>query len=114
MRPRRKPLILLLVKRAVFFLMVMCALSFFLYGIGTSQDFLESTQFGLLRLSSVLGLLLAVGSGYGVVIDVFYTFASRSKIFIWGAVAYACSALLGAVVALLANGILVVVSGNIS
>lgn len=114
MRPKPKPLILLLVKRAVFFLTIVCALTVFLYGIGTAQDFLESTQLGLLRLSAVLGLLLAVGSVYGLILDVAYSIVSRLRRFLWGAAAYCASALFGIGVALLSNGVLVLIAGNVA
>ncbi|MFA6507055.1 MAG: hypothetical protein WCT14_13195 [Treponemataceae bacterium] len=93
---------------------VICALTVFLYGIGTAQDFLESTQLGLLRLAAVLGLLLSVGSAYGLILDIVYSVFFRLRHFFWGAVAYCVSAVFGIAVALLSNGILVLVSGNVS
>jgi len=114
MRPRPKPLLVLLVKRAVLFLTVMSALSVFLYAVGTAQDFLESTQSGLIRLSALFGLLLAVASSYGFLLDVSYALFLRRRRLLWGALAYLFSAAFGFTVALAANGILVLTAGNLS
>ncbi len=96
------------------FLAVMSALTLFLYGVGTAQDFLESTQIGLLRLSSLFGLLLTVGSAYGALLDVFFAFARRNRRFLLGSLAYVLSALFGAAAAVFSNGVLVVAAGNLA
>jgi hypothetical protein len=101
-------------KRIVFFLAIMSSLSMFLYGIGTAQDFLESTQMLLLRLAAALGLLLSIGSTCGFSLDLGYTFIERSPRFLLGAFAYIFAAALGISVTLFSHGILVLVAGNLS
>lgn len=114
MRLRRKPLLVLLVKRAVLFLTIMGGVTIFLYGVGTSQNFLEATQLGLLRLASLFGLLSAVGSLYGLALDLFFAYRLKARRFIAGAFAYALSAVFGVLVAAFSNGVLVAVAGNLS
>lgn len=114
MRPKRKPLLSLMIKRVVFFLATMGSLTVFLYGIGTAQDFLESTQLGLLRLSAAIGILLFLGSLFGLVLDVFYAAHARAPRSLWGAFAYLFALLFGAAIALFSNGILVLVAGNLT
>lgn len=114
MRPSRKPLIILLVKRAVLFLTVMCALVVFLYGIGNAQEFLDSTQVSLLGAASALGLLVAVGAAYGCALDVYAVFALRSKRYLIGGGVYLIVALFGLAVAVSASGLLVAISGRIA
>jgi len=114
MRPRRKPLIVLLVKRTVLFLSVVCALIIFLYAIGTVQEFLDSTQIGLLRAASSLGLLVAAGAAYGCVLDVWAAVALRNRRFLLGSGAYLLTAALGLAAAAFASGLLAVIAGNLS
>lgn len=113
MRPDPKPLIALLVKRAVLFMFVSCALALFLYAVGTAQDFLESTQLLLLRLSYLLALMLAIGALYGLLLDLFFAFRLRRKAFLLGVLSYALLAAIAVLVALFSGGILVAVVGNI-
>ena len=88
MRPKSKPLLILLVKRVVFLLAAMGALSLFLYGIGTAQDFLESTQLALLHLSASIGILLFCAAACGFMLDVAYALTERAPRLLWGAFAY--------------------------
>jgi len=92
----------------------MSALTVFLYGIGSAQEFLDSTQMVLLRLAAVLGILLFVCSICGFFLDIFYSIMERTIRFIWGACAYLFSTGFGVFVALFANGVLVLVAGNLS
>ena len=113
MRPDPKPLIALLVKRAVFFMFGSSSLSLFLYGVGTAQDFLESTQLLLLRLSYLSALLLAIGAVYGMLLDLYFAYRLRRKRFLWGVLAYAGLASFAVLVVLFCGGILVAVVGNL-
>jgi hypothetical protein len=113
MRPDPKPLIALLVKRAVLFMFGSCALSLFLYAVGTAQEFLESTQLLLLRLSYLSALLLAIGAVYGLLLDLFFAYRLRRRTFLWGVLAYAGLASFAVLVVLLSGGILVAVVGNL-
>lgn len=114
MRPRRKPLLVLLVKRAVLFLAVNCAVSLFLYAVGTSQDFLDETQVFLLRSTALLGLLSAIGAIYGCAVDLYAAVMMKSRRFLIGFAAYLLVAFCGLMVTMFSNALLVAVAGNIS
>jgi hypothetical protein len=111
-RPKQKPLIVLMVKRVVFFLAIVCSLTAFLYGIGNAQDFLDSTQLVLLRLSATLGILLTVSAVFGMGIDIYFCIRGRSLRFLWGAFAYCLIVGFGVFSAVFFNGVLVLVAGN--
>jgi hypothetical protein len=64
-----KPIIALLVKRTVSLFFAICILTFFLYGVGTGQGFMDTTQFRLLNLSIIFGLFLGVGALYGIILN---------------------------------------------
>jgi hypothetical protein len=54
----KNPLLLMLIRRGVIFLALMSFFSVFLYGLGTRQGFTDASQFLLIRLSAVFGILL--------------------------------------------------------
>jgi hypothetical protein len=121
-----KPIIAFLVKRTVFFFFAICILTFLLYGIGTGQGFMDTTQFELLRLSIIFGLFLGVGSLYGIILNcvlfIRATGAARHGVrgsvrvsgarFAGGMGAYILMGLTGFVVAAAAAFILVAAEGN--
>jgi hypothetical protein len=111
-RPEKKPIIVILVKRAVLFFFFLCALTAFLYGIGTAQEFMDRTQLMLLRLSVVFGLFLGVGSIYGIALNFWLGFHDRKARFFGEAGIYIVLGIFGAVVAILAAFIIVVAGGN--
>ncbi|MDR3122629.1 MAG: hypothetical protein LBU16_02490 [Treponema sp.] len=111
-RPEKKPVIAILVKRAILFFFFLCALTAFLYGIGTAQEFMDRTQLLLLRLSVVFGLSLGVGSLYGIVLNCWLVFRDRKYRFFTGAGIYIVLGLFGAVIATLAAFIIVATGGN--
>jgi hypothetical protein len=111
-QPEKKPVIAILVKRAILFFFFLCALTVFLYGIGTSQEFMDRTQLMLLRLSVVFGLSLAVGSIYGIALNVWLVFHDHKYRFFGGAGLYIVLGLFGAVIATLASFIIVASGGN--
>jgi hypothetical protein len=111
-RPEKKPIIAILVKRAILFFFFLCALTVFIYGIGTAQEFMDRTQLMLLRLSVIFGLSLAVGSIYGIALNCWLVFHDRKYRFFTGAGAYIVLGLFGAVIATLAAFIIVAAGGN--
>jgi nitrate/nitrite transporter NarK len=110
-RPEKKPIIAILVKRTVFFFFILCVLTVFLYGIGTAQEFMDITQMFLLRVSVVLGLFQAVGSIYGLLLDLWFIFHDRKYRFLKDALMYSVLGILGVFVAA-AGTFIVVVSGG--
>jgi hypothetical protein len=111
-RPEKKPFIAILVKRAILFFFLLCVVTAFLYGIGTAQEFMDSTQLMLLRLSVVLGLSLAVGSVYGIALNFWLAFNDRKYRFFTGAGIYILLGIFGALMATLAAFIIVAAGGN--
>jgi hypothetical protein len=111
-QPEKKPLIAILVKRAILFFFFLCALTVFIYGIGTAQEFMDRTQLMLLRLSVVFGLSLAVGSMYGIALNCWFVFHDRKYRFFTGAGIYLVLGLFGGAIATLAALIIVAAGGN--
>jgi hypothetical protein len=111
-QPEKKPIIAILVKRAILFFFFLCALTVFLYGIGTAQEFMDRTQLLLLRLSVVFGLSLAVGSVYGIALNFWFVFHDRKYRFFTGAGMYIALGAFGAAVATLAAFVIVAAGGN--
>ncbi|MDR1399480.1 MAG: hypothetical protein LBJ41_06135 [Treponema sp.] len=112
-----KPIIALLVKRTVSFFFAICVLTFFLYGIGTDQGFMDTTQSNLLHLSVIFGLFLGVGSLYGIILDCILLVqgansARETKHYAGDIGAYIVIGLLGFAMAAAAAFILVVAEGN--
>ncbi|MDR2784413.1 MAG: hypothetical protein LBB83_00700 [Treponema sp.] len=73
----RNPLILMLIRRGAIFFTLMGLFSVFLYGLGTLQEFTDPTQFMLIRLSIVFGLLLFCGAVYGFILNFAFFFRFR-------------------------------------
>jgi hypothetical protein len=111
-QPKDKPIIAILVKRAILFVLFLCVLTMFLYGIGTVQEFMDRTQLMLLRLSVIFGLSLAVGSIYGIALNCWLVFHNRNYRFFTGAGLYIVFGLFGALIATLAAFIIVATGGN--
>jgi hypothetical protein len=109
-RPLKKPLIAILVRRAALFFFFLCVLVVFLYSIGTAQEFMDRTQLLLLRVSVVLGLSLAVGSVYGIILSVW--FRGKENRFLGGIGLYTALGIFGTAIATLAAFIMVVAGGN--
>ncbi|MDR3337048.1 MAG: hypothetical protein LBT16_07575 [Treponema sp.] len=71
---RRKPLILLLIKRFSIFFSLMTLLSIFLYSLGTIQEFTDFTQLFLLRETALFSLISGCVAAYGFFLNVFFFF----------------------------------------
>ena len=69
----------MLVNRTVIFLFLICLLTLFLYTAGTVQTFMDSTQLFLLGLYEVLGLLLLLGSAWGITFDLYRFYKDRKR-----------------------------------
>jgi hypothetical protein len=102
----------ILVSRAVFFFFLMCFLTVFLYAIGTVQGFMDSTQIMLLKIAAPLGLFLAAGAVYGIVLDFILFFGLKKIRFLGGAGLYLVMGIFGAVTALGAFFITAAAGGN--
>jgi hypothetical protein len=87
-------------------------LAVYLYGIGTAQRFMDRTQLLLLRLSVVLGISLAAGSLYGIILDIWLTVYKKKYRFLGGVGLYIVLGIFGAAIATLSVFIMVAAGGN--
>lgn len=113
-RPRKKPLIALLVKRTVFFFFFASIFIILLYAVGTVQDFMENTQIILLRLLVITGLFLSIAAVYGSLLNVGFLFIKRQKQFFLGIIPYLLLIVFGVSVSAAASFLLVIIGGNIN
>jgi hypothetical protein len=111
-RPEKKAVIEILVKRTVSFFFGMGLLTFFFYGIGTAQGFMDITQLLLLRLSVVWGLFLGVGSIYGIILTLWLARKGWKFLYARGLGAYIFLSLFGILAAATAALIIVTAGGN--
>jgi len=112
LRPKDRALVVLLLNRTVLFLFCMNLLTVFLYGIGTAQGFMDATQFLLLRLISVLGLLSGINALYALLLDLFMLLRTRTLHYLAGALAYLVVFSLGGGLSILSSFILVATAGS--
>jgi hypothetical protein len=110
--PKKKSILVILVKRTVFFFFTMCVFTVFLYCIGTIQGFMEITQQLLLRLTIILGFSLAVGAIYGILLDCWFVFHKKRRRFLGGIGGYIGMGLFGTLIAAAATFIVVISRGN--
>jgi hypothetical protein len=111
-RPKRKSILVILVKRTVLFFFTLCIFTVFLYGIGTIQGFMDTTQQLMLHLAIILGFSLAVGSIYGILLDFWFIFHEKKRSFFWGIGGYISMGLFGALIAAAATFIVTISRGN--
>ena len=104
----------IVINRTAIFFLVMCLLTMFLYAAGTVQEFIDSTQLGLLRLYSVLGIFLALTSFSGVVLNLWRLVTIKKGRYLFRAAAYTMLVLLAASTVLAAMFIVTMSGGNIS
>jgi hypothetical protein len=112
-RPEKKTITAILMKRGVIFLAVMLLLTGFLYAAGTAQGFTDQTQLLLLGLALTEGLVLAMGALYGMVSHLWLFLRNRNRRVFLGIGAYIALGLFGMLISALAAFILVLAGGNI-
>jgi hypothetical protein len=111
-RPEKKTITAILIKRGVVFLAMMLLLTGFLYAAGTIQGFTDQTQLLLLGLARKEGLGLAAGALYGIISNLWFFPLNRNRRVFWGTGAYIFLGLFGILMSALAAFILVLVGGN--
>ena len=108
----KERLLPILINRTTLFFFIMCILTLFLYAAGTAQNFTDSTQFALLTLYSVLGIILTITSISGIVLD-FGRFINTKKVrYFFRAGGYLFLVVFGAVTVLLVMAILALSGGD--
>ena len=103
----RKPFIIILVKRTISFFLGICILLLFLYGVGNSQGFIDSTQIKLLRGIIIAGFFLGVASVYAIFLNIWLTFYKK-KPYVKDIAYYIIIGIFGFVIAGLATFILTI------
>ncbi|MDR2078976.1 MAG: hypothetical protein LBP74_04560 [Treponema sp.] len=73
---------------------------------------MDTTQYVTLRLAIVMGFSLAVGSIYGILLDLWFIFRRKKYRFLWGIGGYISMGVFGVVIAALATFIVVISGGN--
>jgi hypothetical protein len=73
----KKPLPILIVKRASILLFILCFLAAFFWTVGSFRSFLEETQLMLLGLLRWASLCLVVASGIGIALSLLYLLLKR-------------------------------------
>jgi hypothetical protein len=113
-RPRKKPLIALLVKRTVLFFFFSSVMIILLYIVGTIQEFMESTQIILLRFLVIMSIFLAIGALYGGLLDAGFLIIKRQTQYLFGLFSYFLMIVIGIVISLIASFLLVLIGGNVT
>jgi hypothetical protein len=98
--------------RVTVFFLFMAILTIFLYAIGTAQDFMDSTQLMLLRLTVLWGALLATASFYGFVLDIIVFIRQRKFRSLGGVLVYLFLGTIGLAVLAGALFIITAAAGN--
>ena len=106
-----KILAIVLNRIAVFFFLI-CLLAVFLYIIVTRQGFLDETQFLLLRLAALSGVLLLISAIIGLIADIVFFIIAGRKRYLIGFFFFIFLAIAGGIFAYAANFIIMVSSGN--
>jgi hypothetical protein len=109
---KKRPVIVLWVKRTAIFFFSLSVLTVFLYAIGTAQEFMDRTQLLSLRLSVALGLCLAIDSLCGVVLNLWFFFQRREIRFLGNFGLYFVTGIFGSAMSTAAAFIIVASGGN--
>ena len=110
---QKEKLLPILVSRTVLFFFIMCLFTVFLYVAGTVQGFVDSTQFGLLRLYIVLGLFLAAVSACGMFLDLGRLFKQKKMRYLPRAAGYLLLTLFALATVLATLFIITISDGNV-
>ena len=109
---RKFPVII--VNRIALFFFIMCFLTVFLYALGTVQGFMDTTQFILLELTVILGVLLTVSSLFGIVLDLTFFLSNRKKRYLGSIFLHGFWGIFGGSMALIAFFFIIVSGGNVN
>ena len=102
----------ILVNRTAIFFFIMCLLTLSLYLAGTVQEFIDATQFVLLRCYAAFGIFLAIISASGIVIDLYRFLKTKKGRYILRAGGYGFFIIFGTITVLAAMAILAISDGE--
>jgi hypothetical protein len=106
-----KPLIMILVKRSDIFLFVLCAISLFYWGVGSTSAFLDETQSMLMDIVRYSSLGIVATSGIGVLLALGFALAGRYRLKALGVAGYAVAAALGCAALAIAQSVSILGQG---
>lgn len=107
----RKPLPLILIKRAAILFLLVNAISLFLWIVGSYTSFLDQTQMAVLAALKISSLLLIFDAIVGVAATLAYAVAARRALRLAAILGYAACALTGSAGLLLSNALLMLAKG---
>ena len=111
-RFNREKLLPIMINRTAIFLFIMCILTLYLYAIGTSQDFIDTTQLSLLRLYVVFAIFLATTSSCGIILNIVRFLAQKKIRYLLRAAGYLLLVLYGTATLLTVMFIFTLSSGS--
>jgi hypothetical protein len=107
----RKPLPLILIKRAAILFLLVNAISLFLWIVGSYTSFLDDTQTAMLEALRISSLLLISDALIGEAATLAYAISSRRSLRAAALAGYAACALIGAAGLLVSNALLILEKG---
>jgi hypothetical protein len=111
-RKEKKPMILVLIDKAVIFSFGCCFLAVFLYAAGTWQGVTDRTQLLAIRTGILAGLFLAIFSLHGIAFRIWFLVRRHSPAYLGGMVVCFVSGAFGAAVVAAGSLIAAAVGGN--
>jgi hypothetical protein len=84
----KKPLPMILIKRATIFLFVVCVVSTFYWIVGSLSSYLDATQAMLVRMMTLSSSAVIIASGLGLLVELAYAVAGRYRASVLGIIGY--------------------------
>jgi hypothetical protein len=110
----KKPVILILIDKAVIFSFGCCFLAVFLYVAGTWQGVTDRTQFLAIRVGILSGIFLAGFSLYGIAARIWFLVRRHSPAYLGGMAVCFVSGAFGAAVVVVGSLIAAAAGGNVA
>lgn len=108
----KKPLFVIIIKWSIIFVAILCTIFSLFYGISFINEWAERLQFIFCKLSSIFGLVLGIGSVYGIITDICMCFRVQRAFWLWGVLGYLVLLIFGITTTVLTDMILVIAKGN--
>ena len=102
------------INRIALFFFLMCFFTAFLYVLGTFQGFMDATQFILLELAAISGVLLTASSLLGMILDLVFFLREKKIRYLGGIFLHVLWGIFGGGIALAASFFTMVSGGNIN
>ena len=103
----------ILVNRIALFFFLVCFLAVFLYIIGTVQGFMDDTQFILLELIVIMGILLTASSLFGMILELIFFIRNKKLYYLVGIFLHSFLWILGGSIAITASFFIITSKGNV-